>query len=173
MKKSKIALAFCLITVLLLAPLSGMDDHGANVVVTRKGGFLARGELLAVKRNALVVSFSETSTGESVSVAIEDIENVEVIMKSKVGKGMLWGGIIGASLGAGYGFAEPAHQWFDFSSGTKAVIYGVLGLGLGVLIGAWAGSARNENFRFNDLSKEDREAALLKLSEYAALKGVR
>ena len=171
MIKTKIALAFCLITALLFSPLAAMDDHGRNVIVTKKDGTLAQGELLAVKRNALVVSAGETSSEESVSVAIEDVENVEVIMKSKVGKGMLWGGIIGASLGAGYGSAEPA-GWV-LSSGTKAVIYGVLGLGLGVLIGGWAGSTRNENFRFNDLSKEDREAALLKLSEYATLKGVR
>ena len=169
MRKTKIALAFCLITALLFSPLAAMEDHGRNVIVTKRDGTLAQGELLAVKRNALVVSAGETSSEESVSVAIEDIENVEVILKSKVGKGRLWGGIIGAGLGAGYVLTEPA----DFGSGVKAVIYGVLGLGLGVLIGGGAGSARNENFRFNDLSKEDREAALLKLSEYATLEGVR
>jgi len=99
MKKTKTLLAFCLITALLISPLAGMDDHGANVVVTNKDGTLARGELIAVKWDALVVAIDESSPFENTSIAIKDIENVKVIKESKVGKGILWGALIGGGIG--------------------------------------------------------------------------
>jgi hypothetical protein len=51
MGKMKMLTAFCLITALLFSPLSGMDGHGANVVITKKDGTLTQEELLAVKVN--------------------------------------------------------------------------------------------------------------------------
>jgi hypothetical protein len=156
--------------------LSGMDDHGANVVVTKKDGTRAQGELLAVKRNALVVSTGETSTGESISISIEEIGKVEVIKKS-VEKGMLWGALSGAGIGVAGGLiaGDDPPGWLSFSAGEKAILGGfyggVIGLLIGTVVGAFAGTGKT--FRFENLSKEDREAALLKLSNYAAIKGVR
>jgi len=177
MRKTKIALAFCLITALLISPLAAMDDHGRNVVVTREDGTLAQGELLAVKRNALVVSAGETSTGQSISIAIEDIREVDVSKKSNALKGTLWGALVGGGIGTLGGLfvsaASYSRDWGRFVSASDGAIYGlIIGGVLGVSIGAAISSGGNETFRF-DFSKEDREAALLQLSEYAAIKGVR
>jgi len=168
MRKTKMALAFCLITALLFSPLAGMDEYGANVVVTKKDGTLARGQLLAVKRDALVVSASETATGGSVSIAIEDIGNVKVNAKS-VGKGILGVVLIGAG-----GLPLCNRAFHRGGSQLKIDSYSltdllVLALGGIILTDALA----DKTFRFENLSKEDREAALLQLSNYAAIKGVR
>ena len=170
MRIIKMALAFCLITALLFSSLAGMDDHGANVVVTKEDGTLTKGELLAVKRNALVVSAGETSPGESVSIAIEEIGKVKVIKYSNVGKGILWGALIGGGLGVVGGLIVPynQNQAYPYSI-IGGLLFGVLGAGIGAAI---AGGG-NETFRFEKLSKEERDSALLQLSNYAALKGVR
>jgi len=170
MRKTKIALAFCLMTALLFSPLAGMDDHGANVVITKKDGTLTPGELLAVKRNALVVSTGEASPGESVSIAIEEIGKVKVIKESNVGKGILWGALIGGGLGVVGGLIVPynQNQAYPYSI-IGGLLFGVLGAGIGAAI---AGGG-NATFQFENLSKEERDSALLQLSNYAAIKGVR
>jgi hypothetical protein len=117
MKKTKTLLAFSLITALLFSPLAGMDAHGAHVVVTKNDGALARGELIAVKWDALVVSVDESSPLENTSIAIKDIENVEVIRESNIWKGMLWGALIGGGIGAVVGLnmgdAPPRVSFFQ------------------------------------------------------------
>jgi hypothetical protein len=178
MRKTKILLAFCLITALLFSPLSGMDDQGANVVVTKKDGTLTQGELIAVKWNALVISVDESSPLENTSIAIKDIENVEVIKKSKLEKGLLWGALIGGGIGVIGGLISGGSYlegWIYFSAGGKAIaggfIFGVIGLIIGTVVGESAGAGKT--FRFENLSKEDRDSALRQLSDYAAIKGVR
>jgi hypothetical protein len=179
MRKMKMLTAFCLITPLIFSPLSGMDDHGANVVITKKDGTLAQGELLAVKLNALVVSVDESSPVGNASIAIEDIGNVKVIKKSKVEKGMLWGALIGGGLGAVGGLVagnDPPKGYSVLSrAADKAkalgLICGLTGLFIGAIAGAVAGTGKT--FHFENLSKEDRDSALLQLSDYAAIKGVR
>jgi hypothetical protein len=157
---------------------TGKKNRGAIVVVTKKDGDWARGELLAVKPNGLVVSISETPTGESVSIAIEDIDNVIVVKKLKVGDSILLGGLAGAGLFGGITAfsAKEEYSWLfgTITVGTQVFWAAFSGLLAGILVGAIVGAAisANKTFRF-DLSKEERDSALLKLSEYAAIKGVR
>jgi hypothetical protein len=172
MKKTKTLLLFCLITALLFSPLSGMDDHGANVVVTKKDGTLTQGELIAVKWNALVVSAGETSPEESVSIAIKDIGKVEVVKKSKIWKGMLWGALIGAGIGVvGGSIAKSGNAYMPYVAGDIGLLFSVIGFSIGALVGASADAGNT--FHFENLSKEDRDLALFHLSDYAAIKGVR
>lgn len=177
MRKMKMLTVFCLITALLFSPLSGMDDHGANVVITKKDGTLTRGELLAVKLNALVVSVDESSPVGNASIAIEDIGNVKVIKKSRVEKGMLWGGLICGGIGAVGGLiaGDDPPGFLSFRAVDKAkafgLIFGFTGLFIGAIVGAVAGT--DKTFHFENLSKEDRDSALLQLSDYATIKGIR
>jgi len=177
MRKTKTLLAFCLITALLFSPLSGMDDHGANVVVTNKDGILARGELIAVKWDALVVSVDGSSPLVNTSIAIEEIGNVEIIKKSKVLKGMLWGALIGGGIGVvgGLIYGDSAPGILLGTKEEKAMFagkfFGVFGFLLGALAGASLGTGKT--FHLKILTKEARDSALLQLSEYAAIKGVR
>jgi len=157
---------------------TGRKNRGAIVVVTKKDGDWARGELLAVKRNALVVAAGDTSSGESVSIAIEDIGKVEVIKKSKVGNFMLWGALVGGVLGVAGGLIagnDSPSGWISFSAEAKAGIGGLYCGFIGFFIGTIVGAAvsANKTFRFENLTKEGRDYALRSLSNYAALKGVK
>jgi hypothetical protein len=182
----KLAATF-IVAALLGQPLAALQNKGSEVLIKRKTGMPFQGELLAVKPNALVVSPTQETPGEIFSVDIGDIETVEIIKKSKVGVGMLFGTLIGGGLGLGISSAmpppDPPKNWDNLGAAIgnfwgRALVKGFIifsctavGFLLGTLVGVSAGA--NKRFHFATLDSAARDSALLKLSEFAALKGVR
>ncbi len=176
--------ALLIVVALLGQPLAALQNKGSEVLITRKTGMPFQGELLAVKPNALVVSPTQETPGEIFSVDIGDIETVEIIKKSKVVVGMLFGTLIGGGLGLGISSAMPPPDPANNLGAAIGNVWGralvkgfiifsctAVGFLLGTLVGVSAGA--NKRFHFANLDSAARDSALLKLSEFAALKGVR
>lgn len=76
--------------------------HGAKLIVQKKNGEQIKGELIAVKENALLLLTDTLKL--DLSLSLEDIKFVKILNKSKVaqegGIGLLCGAGVGALLGS-------------------------------------------------------------------------
>jgi hypothetical protein len=126
-----------LIISLLVIPtnVSAKERRGADLVVTRLDGSQVGGELIAVKRDSLLLS----SFGRDESVDIVDIMSIRIVRKSRAGKGALYGFLGGALIGVlgGIGGVD------EYSAGGSMVLFGGFfgligslgGLGVGAIMG--------------------------------------
>jgi len=74
--------------------------HGAKLIITKKNGQQIKGELITVKPNSLLILDAE---GKDVSIDIADIKVIRIVKKSKFGKGLLYGLLIGGGGGGLFG----------------------------------------------------------------------
>jgi hypothetical protein len=116
-KRNKVmaaAMAFAVFMALPNLPLPAKERRGATVEVTMVDGGRVKGELLAVKADALLIC--EEGTGKGERLDLRQVARVKLFKQSKFLKGMLIG--LGAGLGLslyisstyaghdqGYGFA--------------------------------------------------------------------
>lgn len=188
MRTSRIVWAICLIPALGLSSRAAAESPGAKIIVTKRDGTQAQGLLTAVKWNTVVVSPPESLPGEALSIAVEDLGQVQIVKTEKRRNGRLWGTLIGAGVGTLVGLAISKRHTeasdissgpsFRFNIGSNSTIAAISGLLLGGLVGLGVGagidsSGAGEILRFDGMTKEERNATLLRLSEYASLKGVR
>ena len=137
MKKS-LVLIFALWVIIVSAclPLAARERRGAMVVVTMTDGSQARGELLTVKKNALIVH--NPDTGQGWSIDLRQVAHVMVIRESK----FLLGTIIGVGIGLGI-------TRCTMKSDDKAGLFYGLGSALLVpaagLIGGFVGAAAGKD----------------------------
>jgi hypothetical protein len=138
--KKFISLFLVFSLVMLSANLYAKERRGAKLIVTKKDGQLIEGELITVKPNSLLLLDTE---GKDVSIDIADIKVITIVKKSKVGKGALYGLLIGGVIGALEGIREGKDA-FIFSSSELAamgaLVFGLLGALLGAGVGAVAGT---------------------------------
>jgi hypothetical protein len=146
-KGSRKALAVILVLALLAPGLTAKEKRGHDVLVTMKDGKSVSGELLAVKGTDLIIMDGSTAAGITASLA--DVRSVKVIKNSKFLKGVGWGFIIGAPLGALIGAASGKSNpgWFEVTPAQGAVL-GAISLGtisalVGGVFGAAAGADQN------------------------------
>jgi len=131
--------------LLVIAPFFVTDvtakekKHGSELLIQKKDGQEIRGELLTVKGSQLLLMDSSSLSG--VTLDIGEISRIRVLKESKffknAGKGLLWGGGIGAVLGFAQGDDE---QWFGLSAEEKALGFGLAFGILGGLVGGILGS---------------------------------
>ena len=81
--KKIIALLLVFSIICLYGNLYAKERRGAELVIQKKDGQQAKGELIAVKKNSLLLKDSQT--GADVSIAIEDITKIKIARKSKGG----------------------------------------------------------------------------------------
>lgn len=88
-------LTFVMFMVLARLPLPAMGRRGSTVVLIMTDGSLVKGELLAVKANALLIYDQDTNLGKSIDLG--QVTQVKVLKKSKfllgfaIGFGVLFG----------------------------------------------------------------------------------
>lgn len=104
MKFPKQALIIAIALLILLSPLPAKERRGADVLIRKIDGAEIRGELIAVKTNALLVLSQE---GRDVTVGSEEIDSVKVIMKAHPWRGAGIGLLVGIAAGALYGLTNP------------------------------------------------------------------
>src|SRR4030042_1573015 len=109
-----IAVALVISLLALPAGLSAKERRGADLIVTRLDGSKARGELIAVKQDTLLLF----SPGTDLTIPLADIKAVQIVRKSRAGKGALYGFRAGAVGGAGGGLAMGRGD----SAGGKAAL---------------------------------------------------
>ena len=112
---------------------------GVNLVIQTIEGQQVRGELIAVKRNSLLLKQSES--GVDVSVSVREIE----VIKIKRKLGVLLGASLGLMFGMGLGYVvskaiEPEKSFIDYEY-IGIPIGAVAGLLLGLVIGLTAPGA--------------------------------
>jgi hypothetical protein len=95
-KRIAVAVALVIFMAANRLPLSAARERrGATVVVTMTGGNWVKGELLAVKKNALVVH--DPDTGQGWNIDPQQVAQVRIIRESKFLLGMISG--VGIGLG--------------------------------------------------------------------------
>jgi len=122
--------------LVLPAGLSAKERRGANLIVTRLDGSQVSGELIAVKRDSLLL----LSNGRDESVDLADIKTVRIVKKSLAGKGALYGFLAGALGGALWGSANQDSDVLGNGTAWVAGAYvGAIGALSGLLLGSVAG----------------------------------
>jgi hypothetical protein len=160
------ALAAVLILTLGAWPAYAQKRRGASVVVVTRDGGRSGGELIAVKRDSLLVM---DESGRDHSFELDGVESVVVTRSPRVGMGALFGMILG--LGAGIGLSSALYHDADpcESIGRRASII-LLGPVVGLVGGALAGSAAGKDLTIRIPGGSDpgqRVAALVRLRKYA------
>ena len=162
---------FLVFSLVLLSGNLYAKKRGAELTIIKKDGHLIRGELIAVKEHSLLLL-----AGIDVSIDIEDIKVIEIEKKSKVGKGALYGLLIGAGLGIMTGLIsgdDPPGTWLlPMTAGQKAAIggaaFGALGLLGGVLFGAAAGT--DKTIQIEGMTDSEIQEAMDKLRKKARIR---
>lgn len=149
------------------------DRPGATVALALKDGRMLRGELYAVKVDAVIIVDAQS---ESATVTVADIRRIE--LKKRMGRSVTTGAIIGFGAGAITGITAMAAD----DHGTSGLLGYAAGGGLvglvfavpGALAGWIAGEAsRDRTFVIEGLSGEPLRKVLRKMSNYARVPALR
>jgi hypothetical protein len=154
---------------------SAKDRPGAAVVLGMKDGRMLKGELYAVKADAVIIVDAQSA---SATVAVADIRRIE--LKKRMGRSIRTGAIIGSVAVAGFALATIAGN-SDGGGGIQAeevaALSGIIllfGAGPGAVVGWIAGGASStKTFRIEGLSGEPLRKVLYKLSKYARAPNLR
>jgi hypothetical protein len=96
-KSNAIVIILMMLMALANLPLTASNERrGSRVVVTQTDGNLVRGELLAVKADALLIYDQDSDQAKSID--LQQVTQVRLLKKSK----FLTGFVIGAAVGLGY-----------------------------------------------------------------------
>jgi hypothetical protein len=149
--------------------------RGAEIEIQKTNGSIISGELIAVKKDSLLLVDSETSF--DVSVNINQIQVIQVLRKSQSKLGALSGLLVGGAIGAatfgrsGSGNNDDCDCPNANSSSQRNIVGGVLTAGLGAVVGAIIGTAVGQDkiIVLEGLSPEQKELALEKLRKKARI----
>jgi hypothetical protein len=152
--KKFIALFLVFSILLLSGNIYSKERKGAELYIQKKDGHYERGELIAVKKRSLLLK--DYVSGVDVSVDIGDVRKITIMRESKLGKGAIWGGIIGAipvSIAIVYDQSQPAPGDFGMYLPGLAVW-----IGGGALLGALIGLASGRDETIQIYGESDSEA---------------
>jgi hypothetical protein len=157
-----IASALVVSFLILPAGLSAKERRGANLIVTRLDGSQVSGELIAVKRDSLLL----LSYGRDESIDLLDVKTVRIVKKSRAGKGALYGFLVGAAGGAVVGLAMGRT---DMGGNKTWLLTGGYGGAMGALSGLLVGSVAGVDsiFSFAGQSEAAESAYWEKLRAHA------
>jgi hypothetical protein len=133
--------------LVLPADLSAKERRGADLIVTRLDGSQAAGELIAVKRDSLLLL---NNVGRDESIDLAAIKSVRIVRRSRAGLFAGIGGAAGAAVGAAVGIYKGGG---DDESGPASIRGGVVYGALGALAGLLAGSMVNSDTHFTVAGK--------------------
>jgi hypothetical protein len=169
---------FIIILTVFPSDLLTKGRQGAKLQIQKTDNTYLTGELIAVKKESLLLVDSDTAA--DISVALDDIEVIEILKKPKVlfgaGIGLIFGAAVGTASGFILGDDEPrsGDEQGDFktrSASEKALInsimFGLIGLIGGGIVGADLG--KTETIYFSDLTPEEKTETLQKLSSKARI----
>jgi len=152
--------------------VSAKNRRGAELRIQKTDGQQVKGELIAVKERSLLLL--DSASGADVSVAMVDIEYIEVLKQPKIllgaGLGLLIGGSVGALTGVMFGQDEPdkgenPDEYETRSLSQKALTIGAL-FGLIAAIGGGITGASvggEETIQIQGSPEEEIDMELVKL----------
>lgn len=173
--KKIISLMLVAAVILLWSNALAKDRPGAAVVLALKDGRMLKGELYAVKTDAVIIVDAQS---ESTTVAVADIRRIE--LKKKIARNIRTGAIIGSVAVAGFALAEIAANsdgggapQAEEIAALSAIIL-LCGALPGGLVGWIAGGASGtKTVRIEGLSAESSQRVLAKLRKSARVPSLR
>jgi hypothetical protein len=141
-------LLLILASVALPEGLAAKDRRGADAIVGKKDGRALRGELIAVKKESILLK--ESWSSYDVSISRSDIASIKV----KKGSGAVSGAFLGTLVGGLTGMAigrkagESHHSLVNFET-AGTVIGAVIGAVIGGGAGLWIGTSIKEYETFD------------------------
>lgn len=133
---AKFAASVLAVSLLIMpAGLSAKERRGAAVVVTRLDGSEARGELVAVKPDSLLL----LGEGTDLAVGLADIKTVRIVRMSRAKPLALAGFLSGAAVGAYLVSRDEEDRNTKttlLAAGGFGGVLGLLGFGIGLGLGA-------------------------------------
>ena len=176
MRKSKIAASPLIFLVVFSSVSLAKDRQGAEVVITKKDGTLVSGELIAVKKNSLLILSSGPEAGTDLTLAFDEIQKVRIVRKSHVWDGLGYGLLIGGGGGAIAGFAsgDDRSGFFMLTASDKAMILSAFFGSIGMIIGGIGGGLAGRDLSYSVGGKSDNWFQLRKgeLAELARVKKI-
>lgn len=160
-------LAFSL--MMLSVNLYAKEKRGAKLIITKKDGQLIKGELIAVKPNALLLLDTE---GKVVSIDIADFKVIRIVKKSKVWTGAGIGLAISVGGGALIGALAGEGPAEDMSGLLVGLLVGAFFSPAVALLGAIIGAAvgTDKTIHFEGMTDLETEEALEKLCKKACIR---
>jgi hypothetical protein len=165
--KKYITLFLVISIVALSVNLRAKEKRGAELVVVKKNGSSVRGELVAAKKDALLLNLPYSSI--TFSVAISDITTITAGDRSYAGAGAHTGFLIAGFLGAveastcsGWGCGEA--EIIVGSAILHGLLGGLIGYGIG---GLFTGK---ESYVFEDKTESEIQEILQKLRKKARVR---
>jgi len=146
------------------------QKKGAELVITKKDGLPIGGELIAVKKNSLVLLDSYSDAG--VSIDVENIKFIKIVKKSKVLLGVGLGLLLGGGLGSLYGTSTDT---YDSDLRPLAfIVYGGGGAALGALVGGFFGASagKDKTIQIEGISNSEIQKILEELRKKARVRNV-
>ena len=166
---SKTLISLFLISSLLTlsANLYAKEKRGAKLIITKLDGQLIEGELIAVKKNSLLLLLGSVV---DMSVDIKDIRVIKIRKKSRAGTGFLVGGSVGALIGLAFYKKPRPTGWFtfDFGPGVNALGGGIVGGLIGLVIGVAVG--KDNTIQLEGMTDSEIKEALEKLRKKARIR---
>lgn len=155
------AITLLLVLFSLPAPLLARERRGANLVIALKDGHHVTGELIAVKRDSLLLLGLD---GKDESVGVADIAIIRIVRRSKAWQGLLYGFVPGA-----VGGAILASRGHNDAGVLKLVIGGlVVGAASGLVgFAAGAGAGLDSEISFAGMPESAANKILARLSRQA------
>jgi hypothetical protein len=124
-RRIAMAIAFMMLIASLRLPLAARERRGAMVEVTMADGSVAKGELLAVKSDALLVYNQDARNGERID--LRQATKVKIYRKSKLLSGMAVGLGIGLVVGANPEQNVHIDHYWSQTMIASGIIGGILG----------------------------------------------
>ena len=142
----------------LLGNLLAKERKGAELYIHKKDGQYERAELIAVKKNSLLLK--DIYSGADVSIDIKDVKVITIERESKasLGAGIGW------LIGGGFGVLIASRKGMLRSG----LIFGLAGVLLGGIAGGLVGT--DKTFQFEGKSDSEIQEILKKLSKQARVR---
>jgi len=162
--------------LLFSSALMAKEKPGAEIIVVKNDGSRLSGELIAVKKDSLLLLAGSPSAGAVQSVPWETMTKVVIVKKARVGEGIAIGGLLLGGSGAliGYTDGDDPPGWLSFTAGQKAALGGItLGL-LGIVVGGIGGAFAGADISLPvDVTSEARlRSVQTRLAQRARVKGI-
>jgi hypothetical protein len=161
--KKFISLFLIFSLMMLSVNLYAKERREAEIIITKKNGLETSGELIAVKKDSLLLLFKRS--GIDVSVKVEEIKVIRVVKKSKALLGAGIGFLIAGSIGALLSLTSDD----EIPPAISAVYSGVI---LGVPVGALAGAVegRDTKIQLEEMTDSEIQETLDKLRKKARVR---
>jgi hypothetical protein len=169
-RKKFISLFLVFSLVALSGNLMGKERKGANLTIQKIDGQEVMGELIAVKKDSLLLLDAETNS--DITIQITDVKAITIRKKSRMLELGLLGALGGAAAQGLVGktsrtSSNPVDDDENIASHTQTsfVLYGAIVGCVGLLLGAVIGM--NKKIKIEGKSDVEIDAALKKLSKKA------